>query len=160
MHASAGALAAVLGGLAAVAAAPWMLRRSPPGGVLILAAGCGFAASGVTSKLLADALASGPALAVLGWAAVTAAVAGLGLGNEMAALQRAAAARVAAGAFALQTVVPVVCAPLLTGERWSGTPLHGGAILAGLVLVTACGLELGSAPGVSRLVAGAEPRRG
>jgi drug/metabolite transporter (DMT)-like permease len=158
VHASGATLAVVLGGLAVVAAGPWLVRRTPAAVTLILAAGCGFAASGLTSKLLADALAGGPVIAAVGWAVLTAAVAGLGLGNEMAALQRAAAARVAAGAFALQTVVPVVCAPLVTGERWSSTPLHGGVIVAALALVTVGGLELGSAPAVSRLVAGAGTR--
>lgn len=153
VHAGAGALAAVLVPLAAIAAVPWLLRDRAAGGLLVLAAGCGYAASGITSKLLTDALAAPALLAALGWAVATCVVALLGLVDEMGALRRVGAARVAAGAFALQTVVPVLAAPLLTGEHWTGTPLGGGAILAGLILVVAGSLALGSAAPVSRLVA-------
>jgi drug/metabolite transporter (DMT)-like permease len=152
VHAGAVSLAAVLGGLAAIAVLPWVARL--PGAGLVLAAGCGYAASGLTTKLLADALGGGAAEA-LAWAATTAAIAGLALVDEMAALQRVGAARVAAGAFALQTVVPVLLAPALTGEHWS-RPVP---TLIGLALVTGAALRLGTATAVSRLVAGAqEPR--
>ena len=117
----------------------------------MIAAGCGFAASGVTSKLLADALASGDAAAALGWGAATAAVAGLAMVDDMAALQRILAARAAAGAFALETAIPVLLAPLVVGEAWSATPLGGGAILAALALVLGGALALGSTPAVSAL---------
>jgi hypothetical protein len=61
------------------------------------------------------------------------------------------AARVAGGAFALQTIVPVLLAPLLTGEHWTGTPLGGAVVLAGLILVVAGGLALGAGAPVRRL---------
>jgi hypothetical protein len=156
VHARAGLLAAVLGGLAALTALPWALRAHAPGALLVLAAGCGNAAAGVTTKLLADALGEPAALAAVGWACATAAVAALALVDEMGALQRVGAARVAAGAFALQTVIPVLAAPVLTGEGWTGTPLGGGAILAGLLLVVGCALVLGSATAVKRLVTAAQ----
>src|SRR5262249_13924868 len=55
-HVSAGAavLAAVLGGLGLIAFLPWLVRRRLPGGALVLAAGCAYAASGFTTALLAD----------------------------------------------------------------------------------------------------------
>jgi drug/metabolite transporter (DMT)-like permease len=154
VHAGAGALAAVLGALGVIAVLPWVARGHLPGATLVLAAGCGYAASGLTTKLLADAL-GGSAAEALGWAVITAAVAGVALVDEMAALQRVGAARVAAGAFALQTAVPVVFAPLLTGEHWS----KPAAILAGLVLVVGASLVLGAAAPVSRLIAGADEQR-
>jgi drug/metabolite transporter (DMT)-like permease len=150
VHAGTVELAAVLGALALAAVIPWLARA--PGGWLVVAAGCGYAASGVTTKLLSDALGDGTLTAVLGWATVTAAVAGLGLVDEMGALQRVGAARVAAGAFALQTVVPVLLAPVLTGEHW-GRP---AVIVAGLVLVVGGSLALGTARAVTGLVAGAD----
>jgi drug/metabolite transporter (DMT)-like permease len=151
IHAGGVALLGALGPLAALAAVPWILRDRAAGGLLVLAAGCAYAVSGVTSKLLTDALGGAALPAALGWAAGTAAVAGLGLGDEMGALRRVSAARVAGGAFALQTVVPVLLAPVLTGERWTGTPLGGGAVLAGLALVVGGALVLGAGAPVSRL---------
>jgi drug/metabolite transporter (DMT)-like permease len=150
-----GTVAGVLGGLGLATALPWLVRRRAAGGPLVIAAGCGYAASGVASKLLADALGGARWSAALGWAGVTAAVAGLGFGDEQAALQRVSATGVAAGAFALQTAIPVLCAPVLTGEHWGGTPLGGGVIVAGLVLVVVGTFGLGSAPAVSRLIGGA-----
>jgi drug/metabolite transporter (DMT)-like permease len=146
------ALVAVLGALGLVTLAPWVLRHRLRGDVMVLAAGCGYAASGLTSKLLADALGSGHLGTVAGWALVTAAVAALALGDEMGALQRVGAARVAAGAFALQIVVPVLGAPVLTGESWSATPLHGAVIVGGMVLVVAGTLALGTGAAVSGLL--------
>ena len=78
--------------------------------------------------------------------------------DEMAALQRVGAARVAAVAFALQVALPVVCAPLVADERWGATPAGGAAILGGLALVLGGSLALGSAAAVSRLVSAAARR--
>jgi hypothetical protein len=138
------------------ARAPSSAEGRPSGAdLLVAAAGAGYAASGLTSKLLADALARGAAGAAIAWTAVTALAAGLGLGDEMAALQRVNATRVAAGAFAVQVVVPVLCAPLLVGETWRGAPLGGAGIVVGLLLVVGGALALERAPAVSRLVAAA-----
>jgi drug/metabolite transporter (DMT)-like permease len=154
VHAGAAVLIAVLGSLAGIAALPWALAGGLAPGLLVLGAGCGYAASGITTKLLADSLAAGTPLAVSAWVVLTAAVAGIALADEMGALQRAGAARVATGAFALQVLVPVACAPLLTGEHWGATPLGGGAIALGVALVIAGTLALSTAPNVSRLIAG------
>jgi drug/metabolite transporter (DMT)-like permease len=143
VHAGAGALAAALGGLAAIALLPWLVRGRGP--LLVVAAGCGYAASGITTKLLTDA---GVGVEGLGWAALTAAVAAIALVDEMSALQHAGAARVAAGAFALQTAVPVLLSPLLTGEHWP-RPVP---VATGLVLVVGASLRLGAAAPVTRLI--------
>jgi hypothetical protein len=148
VHADTGPLAAVLGGLALAAVAPWLARGRLPGGLLVLAAGCAYAASGVTTKLLTDGLETGEAAAIAGWALASAAAAGAGLVDEMGALQRVGAARVAAGAFAVQTAVPVAAAPLL-GEHWQ----HPVAVAAGLFLVVGASLVLGAARAVSGLIA-------
>jgi drug/metabolite transporter (DMT)-like permease len=152
-HAGAATTAVVLGALALAAAAPWLLPRRLPSTALVIAAGCGFGASALTSKLLADALAAGDLTAALGWGAATAAVAGLAMVDDMAALQTTVAARAAGGAFALETALPVLLAPVVVGESWSATPLGGGVIVAGLALVLGGAAVLGSAPAVSRLSA-------
>jgi hypothetical protein len=56
---------------------------------------------------------------------------------------------VAAGAFALQTVIPVVGAPALAEEHWP----HPVPIVIGLVLVLAASLSLGTAKAVTGLIA-------
>src|SRR4051812_31483389 len=66
VRADTGPLAAVLAGLALAAVAPWLARGRLPGGLLVLAAGCAFAASGVTTKLLTDGLETGEAAAIAG----------------------------------------------------------------------------------------------
>ena len=54
---------------------------------------------------------------------------------------------------ALQTVVPVLLAPVLTGEHWTGTPLGGAVVLGGLVLVVGGSTVLGAGEPVRRLAA-------
>jgi drug/metabolite transporter (DMT)-like permease len=150
-HVAAGAavLATVLGALGLIAFVPWLVRRRLPGSMLVVAAGCAYAASGFTTELLADGLHAGVVAAIAGWAAASAAAAGAGQVDEMAALQHVGAARVAAGAFAIQTVVPVAGAPLLAQEHWD----HPVPIIAGLVLVLASSLSLGTAKAVTGLIA-------
>ena len=55
----------------------------------------------------------------------------------------------AAGACAIQTVVPVAGAPLLAQEHWD----HPVPIVVGLVLVLASALSLGTAKAVTGLIA-------
>lgn len=156
VHAGAAGLVAVLLPLGLAAGVPWALQRRLPGRALVAAAGCGYAAAGLTSALLADALSAGSVGAVVGWAAITGLVAVLGLADEMGALQRVAAARVAAGAFAVQVVVPVLCAPILVHEGWGDTPGSGAVVLLGLSLVVGGALALGATPAVRRLLTGAQ----
>jgi hypothetical protein len=144
--AHAGPAVVALGILGAIAGLPWLGRGHLPPVALVGAAGAGYAASGITTKLVADA---GFTLPALGWAAGTALVAGLALMDEMAALQRAGAARVAAGTFALQTAVPVLLAPAITGEVWTN-PV---AILAALAVVVGASLRLGVASPAGHLLA-------
>ena len=148
VHAGATTLVAVLVPLGGLAVLPW-LRRRTPGGVLVVCAGAGYSATALLTKLVAEALAGSQWAAVAGWAALTAAVGWLALGDEMAALQRLSAAAVATGAFVLQTVLPVLLAPLLVHEAWSDASL---AIGAGLTAVGTGAAVLASAPGVTRLV--------
>jgi hypothetical protein len=144
--ARAGPAAVALGVLGLVAALPWLARGHVPALALVGAAGAGYAASGITTKLVAD---TGFTLAGLGWALATALVAALALMDEMAALQRAGAARVAAGAFALQTAIPVLLAPAVTGEVWT----RPAAVLVALAVVVGAALRLGVASPAGHLLA-------
>jgi len=146
-------LVVVLAALAAIAVVPYALRgRLHGGGLLVASAGAAISASALTSKLITDDLATNAWGGALGWAAVTGAFAMAGLLSEMSALQRRAAARVAPPIFVISTVVPVVCAPFLTGEKWGGTPLGGVVIAVALLAVAAGGAALGQSRAVGAVV--------
>ena len=85
--------------------------------------------------------------------AATGVLAGVGLLNEMSALQRRPATRVAPVVFVVQITVPVTLAPLITGESWTSTPLGGVALVGFLALVAAGAAALGRTAAVSGLVA-------
>jgi drug/metabolite transporter (DMT)-like permease len=141
------ALALAVGVPGAIAALPLIVKSS--GRLSTVAAGCAFACTGLTSKLVSDALASGDIAAIAGWGLATGAVVLLGVNDDMAALQRLPATRVAPAILAIEVVLPVALAPLAFHESWSGTPGGGLAILAGLAIVTAGVIPLASARAVS-----------
>jgi drug/metabolite transporter (DMT)-like permease len=154
-HAGFARLAPALGGLALLAAAPYLVRRETAAGsaLLPLSAGCAFAWTGISSKLIADYLSSSSWAAVVAWAAATGLVAGVGLLSEMSALQRRPATRVAPVVFVVQITVPVMLAPLIGGESWASTPFGGVALVGFLALVAAGAGALGRSSAVSGLVA-------
>ena len=154
-HAGFAGLAPVLGGIGLLAVAPYLVRRdaAAASALLPLSAGCAFAWTGISSKLLADYLSSSSWIPVLGWAAATGVVAAFGLLSEMSALQRRPATRVAPVVFVVQITVPVIMAPLISGESWSSTPLGGLALAGFLALVAAGAAALGRTAAVSGLVA-------
>jgi drug/metabolite transporter (DMT)-like permease len=158
-HAAFPELELALGGLGALAIAPYLARRNGSGASLavVLGAGCAYAWSGLSSKLLADELAGGAWLLVLVWLIATALVAGLGLLSEMTALQRRPATQVAPIVFVVQMVVPVAFAPLLGGESWGSTPLGGVALVVLLATVAAGAATLGRSPAVATLIESAGP---
>jgi drug/metabolite transporter (DMT)-like permease len=147
-----------LGTLAAVALAPYLAGRSSPRtrALLVIGAGAAFAASSIMSKLLVDELSAGRIGVALAWAAGAGGGALVGLLGEMSALQRRAAARVAPPIFVIEMIVPVLLAPLVTGEDWGGTPLGGAVIVASLLVVAAGGAVIGRTRVVGELVASAE----
>lgn len=150
-HAGPAALAAGLVPLAAVAALPFLHRRGrvPAGATLALAAGAAYAWTGVSSKLLVDDLSKGVVVGVLLWAVGTAALALAGLVSEMSALQRTPATQVGPMVFGVQTSIPVMLAPLLGGESWGETPLHGVVIVLAVALVAAAAAVLARSPAVA-----------
>jgi drug/metabolite transporter (DMT)-like permease len=143
-HASLRALIAVSAGLGIVALAPYVLGAH--GSALIASAGAAYTLAAITSKLLTDELAAGTAAGAVAWALVTAAAGLVGKLAETAALQRLAAAAVAAPIFAAQAVVPVLAAPWLADEHWSA------AVPVGLVLVLGGTILLGRSRAVVGLI--------
>jgi uncharacterized membrane protein len=147
-------VAPALGIIGAVALAPYALRRRGAASLLVpIAAGAAFAFTGIASKLIADYLESGSLGLVALWLPLIGAFALAGLLSEMSALQRRAATQVVPIVFIVQICVPVLLAPVLGGESWSGTPLGGLALVGFLASVATGAWLLGSAPAVSGMVA-------
>ncbi len=142
-YAGTAAILAALLLLAVPLLAPYALRsRVRAIGLLpVISAGCGYAWTGIATKLLTDELVAGTLLLGAVWLASAAASEGLALLSEMSALQRRAATHVAPTMFAVQVLVPVALAPLIFGESWSSTPL-GGLALAAFMAITVAGTML------------------
>ncbi len=131
-HAGTAAIALAMALVAVPIATPYLLRgRAGAAGMLaVVSAGFGYAWTAIASKLLTDELAAGALLVAVAWLATAVASEGLALLSEMSALQKRPATRVGPAMFAVQVLVPVILAPLIFGESWSGTPLGGVALIA------------------------------
>src|ERR1700761_3962171 len=134
--------------------APYLVRgRAGAAGTLaVVAAGFGYAWTAIASKLLTDQLSAGSILVAAIWLATAAASEGLALLSEMSALGRRPATRVAPAMFAIQVTVPVILAPLIFGESWSGTPGGGAGIVASVLLVLAGVVALAGSPAVGAVI--------
>ena len=155
------ALAVALGLLGAFVAAPYVLqavRRRPVAPLLlVVAAGAGDAWAAFGAKVFVDEVSAAAWTAALGFGLASGLALGAGLLSETSALQRFPAARVGPAVVAMQVAIPVVLAPLVGGERWGSTPLHGGVIVVSLALVTVSAVALTA----SRVIAGlGEDERG
>lgn len=149
--------AALLGVLAVVALLPFASRRLHDPRLRVAAAAAGDVWAAIALKLVADAAARGAWGQAAVWA-VGAAVFGLAaLNAEMSALQQLAATHVAPVVVAAQVLLPVLAAPLVLGESWSGTPLGGGLLAGAVALVTAGAAVLGASPPVADTIAAADP---
>jgi drug/metabolite transporter (DMT)-like permease len=145
-HAGTAAIAIALVLVAIPIVLPYGLKATgwgrAAGTVAVISAGFGYAWTAIASKLLTDEVSSeGAILVALAWLASAAASEGLALLSEMSALQRRPATRVAPAMFAVQVTVPVILAPLIFGEKWSTTPLGGGALVF-FILVSLAGVVL------------------
>jgi drug/metabolite transporter (DMT)-like permease len=146
----------VLVGLGLASLAPYLLRAfgRSRAEVTMLGAGLAFGWSGVATKLAADDLQGHHLLSAGVWALATAAASGVGLLSEMSALQSRPAIQVAPVVFVTQTVVPVVLAPLLLGERFGATPLGGVPLCMSLALLIVGAGLLARSPLLLALMAG------
>jgi drug/metabolite transporter (DMT)-like permease len=154
--AGAGTLAVVLGILGAVALLPYLMSRfrRTTGLPVAVSAGMAFAWSGISTKLLSDALSTGDWTGIIGWAAATGLAAALGTASEMTALQSRGATEVAPLVFVTQLLVPALLAPVLVQESWDSTPLGGLVLVVGLLIVSAGSFLLASSRIVQAFTAG------
>jgi hypothetical protein len=88
------------------------------------------------------------------WALSTLIASIVGLLSEMSALQSRPAIQVAPVVFVTQTLVPVVLAPLLLGERFSDTPFGGVPLTLSLALLIGGAVMLVRSPLLLALTAG------
>jgi drug/metabolite transporter (DMT)-like permease len=153
-HAGAGAIAIALALVTIPVVAPYLVRgrASAAGTLAVIAAGFGYAWTAIASKLLTDQLSAGSIFVAAIWLATAAASEALALLSEMSALGRSPATRVAPVMFAIQVTVPVILAPLIFGESWSGTPGGGAGIVASVLLVLAGVVALAGSPAVGAVI--------
>lgn len=151
-HASATRIAIGLVPLALVALLPLLLPRvgvRPPSSVLPFASGAAYAFTGVASKLLVDDFRAGAVDGVVLWAAIIGMLGFAGLLLEMSALQLQPATHVGPNVFVIQVMVPVLLAPLVSGESWANTPLSGGVILMAVAATAISAVVLTRSPAVA-----------
>lgn len=153
-HAATGPMALAMALIALPMLLPFALRRRPSTAAAAAAvgAGCGYAWTAIASKLLTDEVAVGSLAAAIAWLATAGASEGLALLDEMSALQRRPATRVAPVMFAVQVLLPVGLAPLVFGESWSDTPLGGGLLVAAMVLAVAGTVALAGSRAVGAVI--------
>lgn len=142
--------------LGLLALAPYARRgrsRASGGGFLAIAAGLAYAWGAIAAKLFTDGLQSGRWAALIGWGLAAGAAAVLATSGEMSALQLRPATRVAPLLAAIETLVPVLLAPVVLHEHWSRGPLGGAVLIGALALVVGGAVILSRSAGVSRLIA-------
>lgn len=163
-HAGAARVAAGMIPLGILGVLPIVAPRAgmrPPSWLLPFACGAAYAFTGLSSKLLVDDLRAGAIGGVALWVALTGVLGLCGLLLEMSALQLRPATTVGPSVFVVQVSVPVLLAPLVSGERWTHTPLAGAVILIAVAATAASAAVLTRSPAVAAFAeaAGGENQR-
>jgi hypothetical protein len=151
----------VVAGLSLAGLFPFLVRgtRFDSGMGVVIAAGCGFGAANVATKLMSDDIGMRWWAGACGWAAV-----GLGMGiaatlTGMTAFQRRQAKTVVPVTTAIQIFLPVVLAPTFLRERWNEAAYAGIPIVLGSCFALAGSVVVSRTSGVSELSAGAQRGR-
>jgi drug/metabolite transporter (DMT)-like permease len=155
-HRGAGAVRAVVAGLVLASFVPFALRgrRLDTALTAVLGSACGFAATNVAMKLMADDFGNDHFLQAASWMAV-AAVAGFGATvTGMTALQRAPATTVIPISTAVQVFLPVALEPLFLRESFREASLQGVPLLVGIAVMLVGIVVLARTRPVSALAAG------
>jgi drug/metabolite transporter (DMT)-like permease len=155
-HRGAVAVIAVMSGLVLASLVPFALRgrRFDTALTAVLGSACGFAATNVAMKLMADDFGNDHFPQAAAWL-VVAAVAGFGATvTGMTALQRAPATTVIPISTAVQTFLPVALEPLFLAESFRDAELEGIPLLVGLAVMLAGIVILARTRTVSAIAAG------
>lgn len=155
-HRGATAVIGVVAGLVLVSFIPVALRgrRWDTAMTAVLGSACGFAATNVAMKLMADNIGHDHWPRAGAWL-VVAAIAGFGATvTGMTALQRARATVVIPISTAVQTFLPVALEPLFLRESFRTADLEGLPLLVGMVVMLVGIVVLARTPNVSAIAAG------
>jgi drug/metabolite transporter (DMT)-like permease len=155
-HRGAAAVIGVVAGLVLASLIPFALRgrRGDTAMTAVLGSACGFAATNVAMKLMADDIGNAHWPQAMAWLAV-AALAGFGATvSGMTALQRARATTVIPISTAVQTFLPVALEPLFLKESFRTANLEGLPLLIGLLVMLVGIVMLARDQEVSAIAAG------
>ena len=155
LHRGAVPVLAVFAGLSAAGLAPFALRgtRLDTGVLVMVATGCGFAATNVATKLLGDDVNLEHWANAAVWGAAGLAMGVVATITNMTAFQRCAATVVVPVSSAVQTFLPIVLEPFFLREHWGSALYDGAPLFAGLALALAGCILITASPAVGRLVA-------
>jgi drug/metabolite transporter (DMT)-like permease len=149
------AVIAVVAFLALGGLAPFAVRgtRFDTGMLAILAAGFGFGATNVATKLFGDDAQLGHAGSATAWALI-----GIGMGvaaqiANMTAFQRRAATAVVPISTSVQTFLPIMLEPFFLREHWASAEYDGVPIAAGLIVALVGNVLISGTRAVSELIA-------
>lgn len=154
-HRIGGAGIAALVCAAAVSLAPQAVPRLRGHGIWsALGAGLAYAWNAMATDLLAQSASGHHWLGAIGWAVGVVAAALWATASEMVALRVRPAGQVAPLLVAVETMVPVLLAPVVAHESWQNTPLGGGVLVGGALIVVIAGTRLARAPVARDLLTG------
>jgi drug/metabolite transporter (DMT)-like permease len=155
-HRGSAAVIAVVSGLALASLIPFALRgrRGDTAISAVLGSGCGFAATNVAMKLMADDLGNSHLAQAATWLGVAALVGFGATVTGMTALQRAPATTVIPISTAVQTFLPVALEPLFLEESFRDASLAGIPLLVGVVVMLVGIVVLARTRNVSAIAAG------
>jgi drug/metabolite transporter (DMT)-like permease len=155
-HRGGAAVIAVVSGLVLASLIPFALRgrRGDTAMSAVLGSACGFAATNVAMKLMADDLGNSHLPQAAAWLAVAALVGFGATVTGMTALQRAPATTVIPISTAVQTFLPVALEPLFLEESFRDASLGGIPLLVGLVVMLVGIVVLARTRNVSAIAAG------
>jgi drug/metabolite transporter (DMT)-like permease len=155
-HRGAAAVIAVVAGLVLASLIPFALRgrRFDTAITAVLGSACGFAATNVAMKLMADDFANDHFFQAGSWLAVAALAGFFATVTGMTALQRAAATTVIPISTAVQTFLPVALEPLFLRESFRDASLEGIPLLVGIGVMLIGIVVLARTRHVSELAAG------
>jgi drug/metabolite transporter (DMT)-like permease len=149
----------VMAALIAVSLLPFALRGSRFDTAMgaNLGSACGFGATNLATKLMADDIGGAHLTSAFGWAAVAAFAGITATISGMTALQRRPATTIVPISTAVQTFLPIALEPLFLTENWRQAELGGLLLLAGLLVMAIGTVLVARARAVSALTAAPAP---
>jgi drug/metabolite transporter (DMT)-like permease len=160
-HRSTYAVVAVVAAVSLVGVLPLVVRgtRLDSGLLSIVASGCGFGASNIATKLMADDGRGGHYAMAAAWAVLALTMGIVATLTTMSAFQRRPATTVVPVSTAFETFLPVLLEPFFLREHWSAARFGGAPILAGLLAALLGTILVSRSPAVSKLAAGPHQSR-